>query len=134
MQVTTYLNFNGSCEEAFTLYAKIFGGVVQSLLRWSEMPGMNGNSAMANKIMHASLRIGECEILGADSPPERFQAPAGFNVTLNVDSITEAERIFAQLAEGGTVTMTMGETFFARRFGMAIDRFGIPWMVVATQL
>ena len=86
---------------------------------------------MADKIMHASLRIGEHEILGADNRLEHFSAPAGFRVTLNVDSVADAERIFTQLYDGGTVTMGMGETFFARRFGMATGRFEIPWMVVA---
>ena len=131
MQLSTYLNFTGTCEEAVHFYAEIRAGEVRSLLRWSDMPGRAEYRAMADKVMHASLRIGEHRILGADSPLKHFSAPAGFRGTLNVDSVADAERIFTQLCDGGTATMGMGETFFARRFGMATDRFGIPWMVVA---
>ena len=130
MNVSSYLNFNGQCEEAFTFYAKTFGGTVQALMRWSEMPGGNSTPGMANKVMHANLKVGSSEILGADGPPDRPLSHAGFNVTLNVDSNAEAERVFAALSDGGNVTMPVAETFFAHRFGMVTDRFGIPWMIV----
>jgi PhnB protein len=133
MNVSNYLNFNGQCEEAFTFYAKSCCGDVQSLMRWSEMPGGTSNAAMANKVMHANLKIGTSEILGADAPPDRAVKPAGFNVALNVDSDEEAERIFKALCEGGSVTMAMEETFFASRFGMVTDRFGIPWIIVRSK-
>lgn len=130
MNVSTYLNFNGKCEEAFGFYAKTFGGKIQALMRWSDMPGGNSNAAMANKVMHANLKVGTSEILGSDAPPDRPASHAGFNAALGVDSIPEAERIFAALSDGGNVTMPIGETFFAHRFGMVTDRYGIPWMVV----
>ncbi len=130
MNVSAYLTFEGQCEDAFTFYAKTFGGTVQALMRWSDMPGGPSNAAMANKVMHANLKVGTSEILASDAPPEYFRTSQGMNVTLGVDSTADAERIFAALSDGGNVTMAMTETFFAHRFGQVTDRFGIPWQVV----
>jgi PhnB protein len=130
MHVSPYLNFNGQCEEAFAFYAKTFAGELAALMRWDDMPGGNTAQGMDRKIMHAHLKVGATAILGSDAPPERYTKPAGFGVTLDVDSNEEAERIFEALSDGGTATMAMGETFFAHRFGMVTDRFGIPWMIV----
>ena len=130
MHTDTYLNFNGSCEEAFNFYAKTMGGEIAALMRWSDMPGGGTPPAMARKVMHAHLKIGPANVLGADAPPERYNKPQGFNVALDTESDSEAERVFAALSDGGTVTMEMQETFFATRFGMVTDRFGIPWMVI----
>jgi len=130
MDANAYLNFNGQCEEAFAFYAKTFGGEVTALMRWDDMPGGEVPAAMKGKIMHAHLQLGATSILAADASPERYTKPAGFNVTLDVHSNEEATRVFAALSDGGTVTMPMEETFFAHRFGMVTDRFGIPWMIV----
>jgi PhnB protein len=82
-----------------------------------------------SEIMHARLSIGDQVLMASDSPPQ-YQAPMkGFSVSLNVDSIAEAERIFAAFAEGGTVGMPLQQTFWATRFGMLTDRFGTPWMI-----
>lgn len=130
MHTDTYLNFNGQCEDAFRFYARTMGGDVTALMRWSDMPGGNATPAMAKKVMHAHLKIGPTSILGSDAPADRYNKPQGFNVTLNAESDGEAERVFAALSDGGNVTMKMEETFFATRFGMVTDRFGIPWMVI----
>ena len=130
MQTSVYLNFNGECEAALEFYAKTLGGKIEALMRWADMPGADVPSEMAQRVMHAHLKVGETDVLAADSPPENYSAPQGFNVTLDVDSDDDAERIFAELGGGGKVTMAMTETFFAHRFGMVTDRFGIPWMVV----
>jgi len=82
-----------------------------------------------DKVLHAHFRVGEQSIMGADAPPGRYEQPKGFSVTINVDTPSEAERIFHSLAEGGTIQMLIQETFWALRFGMLVDRFGIPWMV-----
>ena len=81
------------------------------------------------KILHATLRVGDQVLMGADAPPERYQKPQGFSVTLGLKDQAEAERIFKALAEEGTVEMTLQETFWAVRFGVLVDRFGIPWTV-----
>ena len=79
--------------------------------------------------MHATLNIGDQTLGGSDAPPDRFQTPQGFYVAIALTDPTEAERIFAALAEGGRVDMDLQQTFWAKRFGMLSDRFGIPWMI-----
>jgi len=81
------------------------------------------------KIMHARMTVGEAVLMGADAPPDRYDAPKGFSVSLGIDTPAEAERIFNALAAGGTVQMPIQPTFWAERFGMVVDRFDIPWMV-----
>jgi PhnB protein len=82
------------------------------------------------KIMHACLTIGDESLMASDSPPgHQEDAVKGFSVSINVDKPAEADRIFAALAEGGTTRMPIQETFWAQRFGMLVDRFGIPWMI-----
>lgn len=131
MDASTYLNFNGQCEEAFTFYAKCFGGKVEAMMTFEGMPDGSGIPAeWKKKIMHAHLNIGSAAILGSDAPPPHYNKPQGYSVALNADTVENAERIFKDLSEGGTVTMAMSETFFAPRFGQVTDRFGIPWMVL----
>ena len=86
-----------------------------------------------NKIMHARLMVGDEVLMGSDAPPDRHEDPKGFSVSLQIKDPTEAERIFHALAESGTVRMPLGQTFWAARFGMCVDRFGIPWMVNCEQ-
>lgn len=86
-------------------------------------------SGWRNKIMHARLAVGDKVLMGSDAPPERYEGSNGFSVTLGIDDPVDAERIFHALAESGTVQMPIQETFWAVRFGMLIDRFGIPWMI-----
>jgi len=83
----------------------------------------------ANKIMHVHLAVGDAVLMGSDAPPDRYQAPSGFSVSIQVQEIAEAERVFQALSENGTIRMPIQETFWAHRFGMATDRFGIPWMI-----
>jgi PhnB protein len=82
-----------------------------------------------DKVMHAQLRVGDRVLMGADMPPDWFKQPQGFSVSLNLGDVEAAKRIFARLAEGGTVGMEFQETFWAKGFGMLTDRFGIPWML-----
>jgi PhnB protein len=79
--------------------------------------------------MHARMSIDGVALMASDSPPEHFQKPQGFSVSLTVKDTAEAERKFKALAEGGAVTMPFGKTFFSKGFGMCVDQFGIPWMV-----
>jgi PhnB protein len=82
-----------------------------------------------DKAMHATFVAGDLVLMGSDQPPQHYQKPQGVHISLQTDSVEEAERVFAELSEGGTITMPMGETFWAKRFGMFTDRFGIPWMI-----
>ncbi|MBV9330222.1 MAG: VOC family protein [Alphaproteobacteria bacterium] len=134
MHVAAHLNFSGNCEEAFRYYEKHLGGQILAMVPHEGTPAAEGVSAeWRGKIIHARMRIGSSEILGADSPAGRYEKPKGFSVTLLTESVGEADRAFASLADGGTVQMPIGQTFFSKRFGVVTDRFGIPWMVNCDQ-
>ena len=130
MQLTTYLNFDGQCAEAFRFYEKCLGGKIEVMMPYGESPmaGQVGPE-MSSRILHASLRVGELWLMGADVPSEGFQRPQGFSVMIGLDKVEKAERVFDALSKGGTVRMALQETFWAARFGMLVDRFGTPWMV-----
>src|SRR5215469_18055178 len=82
-----------------------------------------------NKIMHARLMVGDEVLMGSDAPPGRYEGAKGISVTLGIEKPTDAERIFQALVQNGTVQMPIQETFWATRFGMLVDQFGIPWMI-----
>jgi PhnB protein len=130
MQTSTHVHFKGNCSEAFRFYAETFGGKIMFAMTYGESPAAQHTSPeMRNQIIHARLDLGGQFLLGCDTPGDRYHAPRGFNVMAAVEEPAEAERIFNTLAAGGTVTLPVQETFWARRFGMCTDRFGIPWMV-----
>ena len=129
MNVNPYVLFNGTCAEAFRFYAEVLGAKVDSMMTHSEMPGSPVAPDWGDKVMHAQIRIGDTLLMGSDAPPNWYEKPQGASVSLDVPSPAEADRIFAALAEGGNVRMPIAKTFWAERFGMLTDRFGIPWMV-----
>jgi PhnB protein len=88
---------------------------------------------LRSRIMHARLTVGDATLMGSDAPPQFFSQPQGFSVSIAVTDADESERIFKELADGGTVRMPLQETFWAKRFGVFIDRFGTPWMVNCEQ-
>jgi PhnB protein len=125
-----HLHFNGECEAAFKFYEKCLGGKITFMMPHEGTPIADQVPAKwRNKILHASLKVGDEVLMGADAPPDHYRKPQGFSVTLGMKDPAEAERIFHALAENGTVQMPLQETFWAARFGMLIDRFGIPWMI-----
>ena len=130
MQLNPYLNFNGNCEAAFYFYERCLGGQLVMMLTHGNAPSAEHVPAeWHNKIMHARLNVGDRVLMGSDSPPQCFEETKGFYVQLGIDDPAEAERIFQALAENGKVTMPFEQTFWAFRFGMLVDQFGIPWMV-----
>ncbi|MGO9257595.1 MAG: VOC family protein [Bryobacteraceae bacterium] len=131
MKLHTYLNYGGNCEQAFRFYEQHLGGKITMMMTHGQMPNPNDVSPdWKNAILHARMTIGEAEIMGADVPPERFQPMRSAYLSLTVDSIEEAERIYALLSDGGQIFMPMEETFFAFRFAMLRDRFGTSWMIL----
>lgn len=133
MKLNPYLNFNGNCREAFERYQQILGGQLQ-VMTHGQAPACDQIPAdWHDRVMHAALCIGEQVLMGADMPPEpgagAGAAAHGIAVTLNFDGAAEADTAFAALADGGQVRMPLGETFWAERFGMVVDRFGTPWLV-----
>jgi PhnB protein len=130
MQLNPYLFYNGNCEAAFNYYAKVLGGEIEAMLTHEGTPAAEHVPAeWRKKILHAKINIGREVLMASDAPPGRFNQPQGFSVSLQIEDPTEAERKFQALAEGGVVTMPIGQTFWAKRFGMCVDQFGIPWMV-----
>jgi PhnB protein len=134
MQLNPHLTFNGDCEAAFKFYQQCLGGNLQTMMTWGDSPMADQvPAALRDKIIHATLVVGESALMGGDSPSERYEKPAGISITIQINDPSDAERIFSQLSEGGTVTMPIQQTFWTVRFGMLVDRFGIPWMVNCQQ-
>jgi PhnB protein len=130
MQLNPYLSFDGRCEEAFKFYERALSGKIVAIMTYGETPMRDQSPAeFHGKIIHARLTIGDAVLMGGDAPPSHYQPPKGITVTLGTDDPAEAERVFRALSENGTVTMPIAETFWAQRFGMLVDQFGIPWMV-----
>jgi PhnB protein len=128
--INPYLHFRGNCEAAFKFYEQALGGKISMMMRFGETPMAEQTPAeMRNQIVHVRMTVGDSVVMGSDAPPDRYSAPQGFAVSISVDKPADAERIFHALAEKGTVGMPIQETFWAERFGMLVDRFGIPWMV-----
>ena len=131
MQLHTYLNYGGNCEEAFGFYERHLQGTITTMMKHGDAPGpQNPGPEWAGKVLHARMNLGGTELLGADIPPDRFQPIRSAYLSLTLDSDAEVERIFALLSEGGQVYMPMQETFFASRFAMLRDRFGTSWMLL----
>lgn len=134
MQLNPYLMFDGQCEAAFKFYEACLGGRIVAMVTHAESP-MAGQTPpeLRDKIMHARLVVGDTLLMGSDGQPGCQEEMKGFSVTIGVEDPAEAERIFHALEEGATVRMPMQETFWAKRFGMLVDRFGTPWMVNCEQ-
>ena len=136
MQVEPYIFFDGRCEEAIEHYKKTLGATVENLMRFKDGPEPNSGMVPPgsdNKIMHASFRIGD-SLVGASDGSCLGQATfKGFSLSIKADSDAEAEQLFKSLADGGTVHQPLIKTFFASRFGMVADRFGVGWMVLTKQ-
>lgn len=137
MQVQPYLFFNGRCEEAFAFYRRALGAEVTALMRFKDSPEPHPPGMLPpgseHKVMHGALRIGDSTLLASDGHCNGTPSFGGFSLTASVASDAEAERVFAALSEGGSVQMPLAKTFFASRFGMLSDRFGIGWMVIVAQ-
>ena len=131
MLLNAYLSFDGRCEEAFKFYEKALGGKILAMVPAEGSPVEKHFGAdWKKKIIHARLSLGDKILMGSDTPPDRYQAPKGFSVTLGLDTRAEAERAFKALSQKGTVQMPFEETFFAEGFGVLTDQFGTPWMVI----
>jgi len=125
-----YLSFKGDCEAAFAFYAQCLGGQVGAIFHYGGSPMADQvPAAWADKVMHGSMTLGDQVLMGGDVVPESYEAPKGFSLSLQIKSTADAERIFQDLSKDGKVVMALEPTFWAARFGMLVDRFGIPWLV-----
>ena len=129
MQVNPYIKLNGECESAFTFSERCLGGELAGCVHYSGSPmaaEVPGN--WSEKIMHASLTVGNQVLMGGDVAPDCYEAPKGFSLSIHVTSTADAERIFHDLAEGGKVGHAARQDLLGRGFAM-LDRFGIPWLI-----
>ncbi|MFC5741756.1 VOC family protein [Dyella tabacisoli] len=133
MKINAYLNFNGDCKTAFECYAQCFRGKITMISHFADAPASMCEQIPAefhDKVMHARLEIGDQVLMGSDSaPPCPYEGIKGCSMAIAIDDPAEAERIFNTLAENGTVQMPLDETFWAKKFGMLTDRFGVAWMI-----
>jgi PhnB protein len=128
MQVQPYLFYNGRCDEAIEFYRAAVGAEVTMLVRFQDCPEPTAHGT-PDKVMHASLRIGDTTVLVSDGRCDGAPVFQGFALSLTVADDAQAERLFAALSDGGAVQMPPAKTFFSPKFGMLVDRFGVMWMV-----
>ena len=130
--INPYVYYDGQCEAAFKFYEKELGAKIEVMMRYEQAPPeMPSSPEYKNKIMHGMISIDGAPIMASDAPPQHFQKPQGFSLSLSVNDPAEAERKFNALCKGGAVTMAWSKTFFAKGFGIGVDQFGIPWMVIS---
>jgi PhnB protein len=130
MQLNPYLLFNGDCEAAFKFYEKHLGGKIEDMMKHAGTPAeAQIPPEWRDKILHARMTIGGTVLMASDAPPGHYQVPQGFSVSLNLKDAAEADRIFEAMSKNGKVTMPIQKTFWATRFAMFTDSFGIPWMI-----
>ena len=128
MQLHTYLNYGGNCEQAFRFYEQHLGGTITGIVRHREQPNPNVPADWGDKVLHARIEIGTTVLMGADIPNSEPMRSA--YLTLTVDREADAERLYALLTDGGEIFMKMERTPFANRFAMLRDKFGTSWMLL----
>ncbi|HEX8916612.1 MAG TPA: VOC family protein [Humisphaera sp.] len=138
MNVQPYIFFDGRCDEAITFYKAALGATVTVLMRYKDHPqpgapesGAGCEGIKPDMVMHASLRIGESEVMVSDGRGGGNPQFEGVSMSLGVADAAEAQRVYDALLPGGKVVMPLGPSFFSPAFGMVVDRFGVHWMVVA---
>ncbi len=129
MRLITHLSFNGHCEAAFKLYEECLDGEIQFMMTYTASATAFADPTLADKIFHATLRIGDQTITGVDLPSATYKTPQGFALQLNLDDPGEAFRIFSTLAEAGTILLPLQKTMWATHYGLLTDRFGTPWEI-----
>jgi PhnB protein len=133
MPVTPYLFFDGRCEEALDFYKKALGAEVGMVMRFKECPDTPPADCVPadnNKIMHSAFQIGGTVVMASDGMAKGNPKFDGFALSVNARDEADADRKFDALAQGGQIQMPLGKTFFAKRFGMVADKFGVSWMVI----
>lgn len=142
MKTQPYLSFEGRCEEAIEFYRGAVGAEVTAFMRFKEMPASEEpqeaaegcgpiDAANADKVLHSSFRIGDLEVLASDGMCSGQTGFQGISLALTVPGVSEAERLFNALGDGGQVQMPLTKAFFSPAFGIVADRFGVSWMLVA---
>lgn len=129
-RLNPYLSFPGTCEEAFSFYARQLGGKIVAMMTFEGTPMADQVPPdWAKKIIHGQIEIDGTVLMASDASPAHYEKPQGVSLCISPDDVDRAEQIFGALAEGGTVTMPLQQTFWATRFGMLTDKFDIRWLV-----
>jgi PhnB protein len=132
MQINPYLYFDGQCAAAFKFYEACLGAKIEAMMTHAGTPAESHVPAeWRDKILHARLTVDGQVLMASDAPPGRQQKPQGFSVSLGFKDAAQGEKVFKALSEGGQVIMPYAQTFWAKGFGMLVDKFGIPWMINA---
>jgi PhnB protein len=127
-EITAYLTFDGNCRKAMEFYAKCLAADLH-IVPFSEAP-MDVPKEAKDRIMHARLSKGSAALMASDTMPGMpLQQGNNFSIAIACESVEETERLFTALGQNGKVTMPLQETFWAARFGMLTDQFGINWML-----
>jgi PhnB protein len=128
MQLDIYVNYRGTCEQAFRFYEQHLGGRITGIVRHGEQPNPALAADWKDKVLHARIEIGGTVLMGADVAEAESMRSA--YLTLSLDGEEDAERVYALLADGGEIFMKMEKTPFANRFAMLRDKFGTSWMLL----
>jgi PhnB protein len=131
MKIHAYLMFDGQCEAAFNFYAECLRGTLE-MMRYADSPDedMEVPAEFQQRIMHVCLTVGDQLLMASDTLPQSpYEGIKGCSISLQVDNVPEAERLYAALSEQGSVQMELQQTFWATRFAMLTDRFGVSWMI-----
>ncbi len=132
VQIQPYLFFEGRCEEAIDFYRQALDAKVQILMRRNQNPEPQcptGGEEHGEKIMHATLEIGDACVMLSDGMCQSSECFRGFSIHLSLADRSKVEQYFAALAEGGNIVMPLAKTFWSPLFGMVGDRFGVQWML-----
>lgn len=130
MELNPYIMFGGNCEAALKFYEQALGAKLDAVMKVAGSPAAEHMPPdWGDKVLHARFTIDGNVVMASDAPPGQFSQPQGFSLSLSLNDTAKGEELFNKLAEGGTVQMPFGPTFWAKGFGMCVDRFGIPWMV-----
>ena len=130
MRISIHLIFDGDCAAAFELYHELLGGEITTMMKFGDSPLADTvEPRFRDRILHATLKLGDQELLGADVLPQDYARPQGFSILLSQPTLADAQRVFDALADGGRVHMAFQKVFWAERFGVVIDRFGVSWEV-----
>ena len=131
-KIETYLFFDGNCAEAMRFYERTLGGKLSLMTAKEAPPDAQMPPGSGDRILHSRLEADGAVLMASDwLAPAPFPAVGGFSVTLETPTAADAKRLFDELAAGGQVTMPFGKTFYSDGFGMLVDRFGTPWMVMS---
>jgi PhnB protein len=134
MNVQPYLFFDGRAEEAIEFYKKAIGAQVEMMMRWKDSPEKGGCTPQnENKVMHASVKVGDVVVMASDGRCEGKPDFKGFALALTAKTEAEADKLFDALSAGGQVQMPLAKTFFSPKFGMCADKFGVGWMIMVGQ-